>query len=125
MIDKRELRIGNWVKFGTYDIQVQSLGTVKMRFEVVDPNVMNTLPYSELDPIPLTPEILEEYFGEKDHIDIGYYQYICFDKDAVIYLLLEQGEGACEVLKLTHIKHLHQLQNLYYALTQTELTKKA
>jgi hypothetical protein len=86
---------------------------------------------SIIQPIPLTPEILEkcgfvpnaigqlaiEILGIDTHLElvsiIGGY----------CYLNLNQvGEfGSIQDISINRIQHLHQLQNLYYALTGEEL----
>jgi hypothetical protein len=122
-----ELRIGNYVnfKFKTGDII-----TIKKDYcEIQSDNMIIKSEYSDLQPIPLTPDILEKcgfdmnpdwekYDGYAAVLDLGWLNIgmsimggVClFDND-------NRSTG-------TNIKYLHQLQNLYYALTGEELNFK-
>ncbi len=134
MIQANELRIGNWVDAG-------QLGYVQVA--TIDPT---TGGYSS--PIPLTPEILEKcgfkmgmskgvsrltddldydpeqhgdtYYWDlkvpkNDHVqDLGTFNLVQFGKDNDIL-------WAHQWLRVK-LKSLHQLQNLYFSLTGTELT---
>lgn len=72
----------------------------------------------EIDPIPLTEEILLKCGFEKAKVNTIINAYISFSFYLTIYddkLFYEWKGGNIEV------KHLHQLQNLYFALTGQEL----
>lgn len=126
MIKANELRIGNWVnEFG--DTVIIEKG------EEIDSHHQN------FEPIPITPEILEKAGFVKDGFNcynrcISWWsetqlKQLSFSGD---YLYIREGE-----LKENRIKDsivvlwnkdlhkerfaLHQLQNLYFALTGTEL----
>lgn len=76
-----------------------------------------TLDY--IKPISLTPEILEKCGFEKDS------EVIFKHDDTMVY----SGSGFIDYYHFGHpikknINYLHQLQNLYYALTGTELEIK-
>src|SRR5690606_20711074 len=79
---------------------------------------------SELKPIPLTEEILLKCGFEKH----GNFYYIKSFKSIYIsrpwleanHLLLKTLGGEC----ISKVKHLHQLQNLYFALCGEELEVK-
>lgn len=109
MIEAQELRIGNWVK-NIYGNEVQ--------ITVIDDTV--TWP----KPIPLTPEWLERAGFE--HILNNLEDFYAID--------YEEGEfyfGLSEYMDSYHIhgyhatympiRYVHQLQNLYFALTGQEL----
>jgi hypothetical protein len=86
----------------------------------------------DLSPIPLTPKILENCGFNKDNYGI-----FCFVKDGGKYisgceiLLWVKFNGATlqvctgdeldNLFELCHILYLHELQNLYFALTSKEL----
>ena len=108
-MEAKELRIGNWV-----NIQGVELTVGMINIDIAE----------GCEPIPLTEEWLVKlgfisdslggfnsprsmniYFLDK-HINICYAKYA------------ESG------VKLEHIKYVHQLQNLYFALTGEELTIK-
>ena len=96
-----ELRIGNWVK--------DSLG-----YLVIGVNAKVEFA-SAYEPIPLTPEILERLgFISNPYQDRYELGDLHFEYCAIRNLIW------CE--KYPHIKYVHRLQNLYFALTNDELT---
>ena len=133
-----ELRIGNYVntpradqnpfRIDYFDIDkvYQNNGTYKTDFGGIE----YTIPFHPLtwdlkdcSPIPLTPEILEKAGFEKKY-DGDYFTLpdeLCkggWDKRFIYYLPyfnLSTYTGNIQ------IAHLHQLQNLYFALTGQEL----
>ena len=104
-----ELRIGNWVNIDGRD-------------ECVDAHwiYMLELDANGLKPIPLKEEILlsSGFYWDKKKV------YLCLNETAfrIRYsrnqLTLFQSS---QYLTIPDIKYLHQLQNLYFALTQEEL----
>lgn len=105
MIKASELRLGNWVSCEGKPYQVNM-------------NILQSFTVSPvwMDPIPLTPEILEK-------CDFDEWGFQIVRKDGYIsiqanqYIMDEENEIAtCE--------YLHQLQNLYFALTGEELEIK-
>lgn len=127
MIQANELRIGNWVDFNGEKARISQLWEMEAIFKCGDSAL-----YSELKPIPLTGEILLKAGGKR------------FDEDKIILMLndpsthlvlmkvgthwfpqIEQtGEFASEgvnVVFLNFIDYLHQLQNLFFALTGEEI----
>jgi len=125
----QELRIGNWVSYrGEKEGVVSSIGS--NGFETI--RVFNTLPFGssdleEYEPIPLTEEWLLRFGFEvaKAYDSINRYSkgkfelYSCPNPDNWAY------EYAIMVGKISiELKHVHQLQNLYYALTGEELEYK-
>lgn len=147
MIKANELRIGNWLKpifNGTNPkqepIQVTGMFIVQChRLELQEGG-----PNANHEPISLTPEILEECgFVEDDTFNI---QFKGVAKKAVLKLTIPRPDGEpipndFELTSLWNIKdhdigcdytvngfwagikikYLHQLQNLYFALTGEEL----
>lgn len=128
MIPANELRIGNWVEtYNFSDIEPYQESQVKgihpdgrLYLEIngqpgyywlLTENERGT----EINPIPLTPEILEScspnqiWFADNFNLTI---------KPTGV-LLKQKNEG---VKYLTYIKYVHQLQNLFFALTGVELT---
>jgi hypothetical protein len=103
MIKANELRIGNWVNIGDLSTTIN--------------HIMGDDDY--FDPIPLTPEILEkcgfrEYGPFSPWLTLGSFSWS--DPAGISYEIDEESA------MLDHIKYLHQLQNLYYAVTGEELT---
>ena len=116
MIKANELRIGNWV-IGHEDeaLQLESispfeLGIFNFRWE--------WLKYIKL--IPLTEEILLKCGAVKKD---KYFEF----KETLLRLTFNNGLWHCSIGDDKHgfmfrfIKYLHQLQNLYFALTADEL----
>ena len=110
-----ELRIGNWFR------KIDDDGD---RPEQVAPE--DLLAWSKGagygSPIPITAKWLER-FGFRKHVNGSYSiddYLITFDEDG---FRLEYGEY-CTQGSLIDLNHVHQLQNLYYALTGTELELK-
>lgn len=104
-----ELRLGNWVKDGKENIQI----TVDELKALVNGR-------AEFDAIPLTPELLEKCGFEKGnegyyHFSGGKFEYR-WHPGGHFYLIVESDWNEIE-----HLNHLHQLQNLYFALTGEEL----
>ena len=107
-INLNELRIGNWVKDGINERQVQAWMFIKLD--------------KGFQPILITPDILEgcdfDYDGEQKWFssDIGYIVkceggYTLPDSD---------GEPSIDYV----LKYLHQLQNYFFAITGVELPYK-
>lgn len=103
-----ELRIGNWVKNLGLDVKIEGYGIAFC--------AEGKLVY---DPIPLTPEILEKCgFGngnsEKANVDL-------WNKYWIGDFELDNNKECFDYEGKVSIKYLHQLQNLYFALTGEEL----
>ena len=108
-----ELRIGNLVKQG----QVGALDNLQA-WTFTD-GVVLPVDYKELTPIPLTEEWLVRFGFEKSAFNENVYsnKSIILDKRKLGWLLCDNS-----IDNLKHIEHVHQLQNLYFALTGEELT---
>ena len=122
MIQSNELRIGNFIKYEFYD-----------KKEIVD-FCENDLRYitSNIDryePIQLTEQWLIDFGFVKQKVNIPE------AKKTIVYFSLDNfGMFYDEETKTmglnfidsqeTIIKHVHQLQNLYFALTGKELNKQ-
>ena len=117
-----ELRIGNWV--------------------LCEPNnacIERTIDYEDFKlahfdserfkPIPLTEEWLEGFGFEQHHNDASfnsvlYIKNIFGNKPKEWGLYPKYLGSGYVVNKSLHLEHVHQLQNLYYALTGEELELK-
>jgi hypothetical protein len=135
MIHANELRIGNKIKVYTDIVDVTDIG---------DDGTIGTTAYfdgqmgccgctdSMADPIPLTPEILEKCGFEKDKVTGDYWdmvdEYGCSKQNFVIFHYedgtFSVGSSLGEYSVGKQFKYLHQLQNLYFALTGEELEVK-
>lgn len=112
-----EIRVGNWVK-------EESLGYKQWGLKDFDNYHGEHYPENwisdKIEPIPLTSEILEKAgfaaykFGYwMDRKDIDGFRYDLNDKEFCIVEAIDRFCAPCE--------HLHQLQNIYFALTGNEL----
>lgn len=130
-INAKELRIGNWVKGPLGEVmQVDILGHLEEP-DYVHARNENTCGQNGFEPIPLTPEILEKC-GFSNNGEYDYFMKDEYDDDNKKIILhdMTDVDEAFEVYIykhkhfLTTIKYLHKLQNLYFALTATELEVK-
>lgn len=114
MINSQELRIGNWVNAPHGNVQIKELTEGGAKF--TDDCGGN---YPSLEPIPLTPELLEAAAIPKFLLQIQTESRLQLwaGKEGVRWYDFEWNEFG-----ETNIKYLHQLQNLYFALTGTELS---
>lgn len=124
-----ELRIGNWVIYEATTRIITSIGEYDVLHYLANgknKSDMYASPISQISPIPLTPEILEKVGFEYDGIAYNLRFYTNMDLTLVTY----NEDGMHYWLKyyygpaMPHIRHLHQLQNLYFALTGEELDIK-
>ncbi|HNP08162.1 MAG TPA: hypothetical protein PKN99_11085 [Cyclobacteriaceae bacterium] len=100
-----ELRIGNWVYQG-----------IEVPTQVVYNSVALFFVGSiELKPIRLTPEWLEKFGFEKERINVYW-------KDPMRLVIFPDGLLYLANQRHVNIYYVHQLQNLYFALTGNELT---
>jgi hypothetical protein len=119
MIKANELRIGNFILFKQFGQGKGKIGQMKPgdfgRVAGDDPED------SEYHPIPLTPEWLERCGFEKEdgiHINNIFVREGLRLEDRGVYELINTiGINVYN----TRIGHLHQRQNLYFALTGEEL----
>jgi hypothetical protein len=117
-----ELRIGNLVLDGNKEIQVFMLDVD------LDRDRVNYTGIEGLKPIPLTKEWLLKFGFEdvKQYNDFSFQKlmndglFFCLDDSLEVYI----GQMQYFSHSLVVIKYVHQLQNLYFALTQEELEKK-
>lgn len=119
-----ELRIGNKLKKGGVVITVDAQTIVKID------DLGSAAGY---EPIPITPEWLEKFGLTKIETTSGRYKYLNgyykFGECYLMYLV-----DYCSISTITYsnedevdvsdVLFVHQLQNLYFALTNEELTMK-
>ena len=134
MIQANELRIGNYTDYGKV-IDISKDRVILERSEIT--GLIESYPLSEINPIPLTPEILLACGFEKN----GFRQFeITLPKNIISvssklffsgdYLYLRQpndekpaNDSIITIWNKDLMKkfYLHSLQNLYFSLTGTEL----
>ena len=123
-----ELRLGNWVVYPTYEDEgVTDWGEKQLE----EDDFVELIQRSDIfvKPIRLSPELLEKCGFKKwasgcfsKQID----EYICFqiEDDGRYGFWSDSVENECNFTVLSQdnrIHYLHQLQNLYHALTGQEL----
>ena len=118
MIEAKELRIGNLVNYIYSQLDFSIISGLTYEVPHIDEITGFEPLYDELEPIPITEEWLLK-FGVKN----GYLGPI-----RRVYGLVNGSENDFELcfeigrLDFRTIKYVHQLQNLYFALTGQELT---
>jgi len=135
---KSELRIRNWVKHtnesGTFNIQIKELR--EMEAVVSDDSDRGwNFDYDAIEPIPLTEEILlksgfSDKHYKKGHIGID----VKYENSTTTDFVLEEPKFMGEwdeyytfelpSHKFVEVKHVHDLQNLFFILTGKELETK-
>lgn len=121
MIPSNELRLGNYVEFEGRIFQIHCLAQ-DMPFLNTDEFGVGVVSYGHINPISLTSATIQkcgfvnkgDWFYKADFI-LGFLT--TEDNLQTEYKL----SGAVDQWKLLNIKFLHQLQNLYFALTGEEL----
>ena len=117
-MDAKELRIGNWCS----DCE-------GCNYQVTALSILNMVNFSNgYNPcsIPLTEEWLLKFGFEKITHDVRSYSYHICDKNERYWFFRISGQFGTITREITcvlsyEIKHVHQLQNLYFALTGEEL----
>lgn len=122
MIKANELRIGNWAeskgKFVQVNYMSYPMGDEQNRVVSFYPNTKghqddhNNL--NNLNPIPITSEILESCKVMYKHFADRFYIRIVSGGISI-------GQRTKGIKYLRNIKYVHQLQNIYFALTGEEL----
>ena len=113
-----ELRIGNIVTFKDYGlVAIHGISTIN-----ATSFVGTVREYKNIEPIHLTEDWLlkagfeyidnSEFFKHKSNHIVEY----DYDKNKFIFYLVEYGDWFMSV------EYVHQLQNIYFALTDEELT---
>lgn len=119
-----ELRIGNLVLADLHEekeILVESICSIN---NDVFNSTNGEIPFSSLKPIPLTEEWLLKFGFEK--VRYEKYSHEKLNKLRAYPHVMTNGFGIYLMgsYSFPHIKHVHQLQNLYFALTGEEVTIK-
>jgi len=127
-MEARELRIGNLMELPNGEISKVTGFTEngKVWFVREPKHEECALKINQVKPIQLTEEWLLKFGFERDVsdliIEINNHSELSFDEDLDCYLSIDNGHewNSTDI----NIKYVHQLQNLYFALTGEELTIK-
>ena len=109
-----ELRVGNWVNYWGDNIKFDEIDLSDLFNPSID------IYETDLEPIELTEEILLKCgFEKREDGDYNLFKYSEVD----IVICSDFSSWKCDGINFSvnYIKYLHQLQNLYFALTNKEL----
>lgn len=121
MIKPEELRIGNWF---TKDGEYHNVGHIQKNFYNI---CVNNYGPENINPIPLTPEILEAVGFDKEKELV----YVLKKFDQCHVVLIQRLDvwmlhitGPFGMVQCSPIQHLHNLQNFIYSISGKELEVK-
>ena len=115
-MEAKQLRLGNY--YIDIDDKLTELSGYELYQMTIKENT-DILGETEFRPIPLTEDWLLK-FGADNSLYMRYLDFGYFD----IYKLNDVWYVEKEGVTLCELKYVHQLQNLYFALTREELTIK-
>lgn len=119
MIQANELRIGNWVQVaGIYKSSILRAGLVRVDAELI---LLVEAGKILVLGIPLTPETLEQAGLPVKTDDLSW---VVVVKAGTIDIILRPNGTYIDGVdweQIKQVEYLHQLQNLYFALTGEEL----
>lgn len=114
MLKSSELRIGNWVY----------LPSKKWQYQISSGQDIEEIEDSgDAEPIEITPHRLE-MFGFHRRTGLGGNVFYSLHTGSIELEWDEDSMGVAiegQFLTVEHVKHVHQLQNLYFAITGKEL----
>lgn len=115
-----ELRINNLVLIDGKVRKLTSISEIEVMYFNERDKSTYLCTFKNVQPIPLTNEILEGIGFEKVNHIHGY-SFWMYRKDGVICVGIYENHTEVNFKRSAHIKYVHQLQNLYFSLTNTEL----
>jgi hypothetical protein len=122
MIDPREIRAGNWViKITGTDVNTQSF----FEYKAIAPDEYYCTFAKVCFPVKITPAILANCGFKHEFGDWYINRYAEGIDDGLPFLRYHHNDNCWYLQKiklLSQPRYLHQLQNLFYALTNEELT---
>lgn len=138
MVTARDLRVGNLVYIPKTDQIATVCGIIEFMGVQVNKNIIfEPIPFEEIKPIKLTEKILRSFYFEGNDMDMWIVLPIgnelelhidCVREGEFEHTCLTQGRTEKGVpgkdYKFTYLKvckNVHELQNLYHALTGKEL----
>ena len=131
MMDPKEVRIGNLVNYNEDGYGFDDYVVIIEPHEIhTYRTIAERIKNAEFHPIPITPEWLERLGFEKRISPKGHENWVMYSQHHFAFVLREitpfigftyHSYGTDHSLQIDHV---HQLQNLYHALTGQELTVK-
>jgi hypothetical protein len=135
---KSELRIGNLLMVGNYDVKVIEIHHLGVQVCDLEETQDTWELYTDrIKPIPLTEEWLLKFDGfikDGEYLSIGRldckycFKYRDLADNWAFYIEYTDGRPTDDGVKYPvafDIKYVHQLQNLYFSITREELTLKS
>ena len=116
MIDPKELRIGNWIKRKGSIFDEANIMITRTNINLFDCNYF--------DPIPLTPDVAYKLQVNNAGITHGLFEMNFYEEFSFTFCKVEPNTILLrheDVYTGVKLKYLHQLQNLYFALSGEEL----
>ena len=142
-MEAKELRIGNWVNIEAIDLQIDSIhsdNTIRLQSDDVNhknysSGSIGCFYINRVTPLPLTEEWLVKFGFKTDGVTydlqfpfVFHYGYrfslyntgnaVDFKRSGWAVRVFQSKQN----IEIGRIQYVHQLQNLYFALTNTELT---
>lgn len=132
MINPKELRIGNLVYWKYVISEISVIGNQAVRFNTDAKTESCVFEPKEIHPIPLTHELLLKIGADYDDhrpfdefYDFESYYFECSKlTNVAIHYSHNNKKFYYPKYEIAPIEYLHQLQNLYFALTGEELEIK-
>jgi hypothetical protein len=126
MIDVKSVRVGNILAYCTHPCTIHSIGNNTFGFtHPNNPNdFLREVNNNNFKPIPLTPQILEKCGLKGMHTKRLYKVFKISPAQSGgynVHISNELGTMDIQQCGIPTLNYLHQLQNLYYALTGEEL----
>lgn len=120
MIQPNELRIGNWVTIVSAEHWLGQVTHISSDGFVSNTKCQN-ISIKHCHPVPLTPEILDKCGFKRSAngvrvLFVGKYGFTMYSGGCYL-----QQDDYAGMMDIDQVEHLHQLQNLYFALTGDEL----
>lgn len=124
-MSEQKYAIGNWVKCKiSNDAALYQITSIEKHGYIVGLSGVREgekIPIEKIKPIPLTPEILETWSAKDIYETFTYHLdkhfFVVWDGVDAIWFI-KKGEQSVHIATT---EYLHQLQNLYFSLTQKEL----
>jgi hypothetical protein len=119
-LNERNTMVGNLVR---YEGKIYEIDTIAAEFPTLNTDEfgIGVVDWNNIEPIPLTPEILAQLGFKKLPVSWGCDKFHLteWDEFPLNWCVSMNVNNAILVLRLVHV---HQLQNLYWCLTGQELT---
>lgn len=127
MVNTNELMLGNYLQFSFEDkisstkgnkiCKVYQIESHSVRIEILKDSIFSILSDNDLEPIPVTEEILEKCGFDKHDISeyVSQNMYSNLQDDKIYEQFDENGESLFSLVGVDrHFRYLHELQNIYF-----------